>query len=425
MPLTLGTAGHIDHGKTALVRALTGVDTDRLPEERARGISIALGYARFELPSGRALSVVDVPGHERFVRTMVAGATGIDLFLLCVAADDGVMPQTLEHVRVLRALGVERGVIAVTKRDLGPPPPLEGLPDVERVEVSTRSGEGVDQLLAALDRACESLAARNIRRFATHAVLHVDRVFTVRGAGTVVTGTLWSGRVEQGQTVTILPSGRAARVRAVQVHDASVPFAEAGQRVAVNLAGVHRDEIARGDVVTTGGPEPRHRIDAGLDHDPPARVMVHHGTRETAARAVRKDGHWQLRCEQPLIVSPGDRLVVRSIAPPDTLGGGIIRPDPTPPPSMPDARPVAPTAASAGKVRIGREYWDKAYVDALSEHVVAMLPATLAEIRDALGLGRKATQALLERLDADGVTLRRGDVRVSRPRAARTRPGSS
>jgi selenocysteine-specific elongation factor len=256
-------------------------------------------------------------------------------------------------------------------------------------------------------------------------VLHVDRVLTIRGAGTVVTGTLWSGRVERGQTVTILPSGRTARVRGVQVHDSPVPYADAGQRVALNLAGLARDQVERGDVITTGGPEPRHRVDAELDHAPPGRVMVHHGTRETAARAVKRGDHWQLRCERPLIVSTGDRLVVRSIAPPDTLGGGVVL---APPPSVPAAEPSTPAAPQErdeGKVRVGRELWDAAYVAALQERVVAMLPATLSQVRDELGLGRKATQALLEHLDAERVTIRRGDVRVSRRRAARTRPESS
>jgi selenocysteine-specific elongation factor len=253
----------------------------------------------------------------------------------------------------------------------------------------------------------------------------VDRVFTVRGAGTVVTGTLWSGRVEQGQTVTILPSGREARVRGVQVHDSSVPAADAGQRVALNLAGLRRNDVARGDVVTTGGPEVRYRIDAMLDHEAPARVMVHHGTRETAARAVRRGDHWQLRCERPLIVSPGDRLVIRSIAPPDTLGGGVVRAAPGPPPSAPVVGAPKRVEAPAGKVRIGREYWPAERVAELRERVERILPATLAEVRDELQLGRKATQAFLEYLDRERVTLRRGDVRVSRRPAARTRPGSS
>src|ERR1700754_338762 len=237
MPLTLGTAGHIDHGKTALVRALTGVDTDRLPEEKARGISIALGYAPLQLGS-RTLSVVDVPGHERFVRTMVAGATGIDLSLMVVAADDGVMPQTREHAAVLTALGVEVGVVAVTKADLASPEraaaeAAELLPGAEIVPVSARTGSGLDAVRDALERAAARAAHRGGDRPLR---LHVDRVFSIRGAGTVVTGTLWSGTAARGDHVTILPEGREARVRAVEVHDHGVERAEAGQRVALNLA---------------------------------------------------------------------------------------------------------------------------------------------------------------------------------------------
>ena len=252
MPLTLGTAGHIDHGKTALVRALTGVDTDRLPEEKARGISIALGYAALDLPSGR-LSVVDVPGHERFVRTMVAGATGIDLYLMVVAADDGVMPQTREHAAVLAALGISTGVVAVTKADIADPSPVVPeaaalLPDAPVVPVSALTGAGLDQLRDALSHA----AARVVPRSPEGALrLHVDRAFTVRGAGTVVTGTLWSGEAARGDRVTILPAGREARVRTVEVHGEAVERAGAGQRVALNLAGVDRHEVARGDVIVS------------------------------------------------------------------------------------------------------------------------------------------------------------------------------
>jgi len=239
-PLTLGTAGHIDHGKTALIRALTGTETDRLPEERARGISIELGYAKLALPSGRSLSVIDSPGHERFVRTMVAGATGIDMFLMTVAADDGVMPQTREHAAVLHALGVGAGVIAVTKTDLADPElamleASELLPAAELVAVSARTGAGLDQLLTALDRTAAQLRSS---RDEGAARLHIDRVFTIRGAGTVVTGTLWSGSIGHGDELAILPGRRRARVRAVQVHDAPAQRAAAGQRVAVNLTGV-------------------------------------------------------------------------------------------------------------------------------------------------------------------------------------------
>jgi selenocysteine-specific elongation factor len=339
-PLVLGTAGHIDHGKTALVGALTGTDTDRLPEEQQRGISIALGYARLELPSGRALSVVDVPGHERFVRTMVAGATGIDLFLLAVAADDGVMPQTREHAAVLAALGVQSGVVAVTKADLRDPAAAtaeaaELLPGAEIVPVSVRAGTGLDALRTALDRAAAALPGRAAAP--GPARLHVDRVFTIRGAGTVVTGTLWAGSVGRGDELEILPAGRRARVRGVQVHDAPVDRAEAGQRVAVNVAGLPRDEVAAGDVLAAPGAglAASYRVDAALAWAAEApehgtRVHVHHGTREAPARLAGLGGrYWQLRLEQPLVAAAGDRLVVRQVAPPDTLGGGVVL-DPAP-----------------------------------------------------------------------------------------------
>jgi len=356
-PLTLGTAGHIDHGKTALIRALTGVDTDRLPEERARGISIELGYAALTLPGGRRLSVVDVPGHERFVRTMVAGATGIDLFLMVIAADDGVMPQTREHAAVLAALGVTTGVVAVTKADVADPLPALGeaaelLPGAEAVAVSARTGEGLDALAAALGRAAEDLPGR--AGAGRGLVLHVDRAFTIRGAGTVVTGTLWSGSAGRGDAVELLPAGRAARVRGVQVHDEVVDRAQAGQRVALNLAGVAVDEVARGDVVVAAAPQHptatpgresapptrpavAYRIDAALEWASPAarpaggaRVAVHHGTREVAARLAELGGRYaQLRLERPLVPLAGDRLVIRALAPPDTLGGGVVL-DPSP-----------------------------------------------------------------------------------------------
>ncbi|MBA3809117.1 MAG: selenocysteine-specific translation elongation factor [Solirubrobacterales bacterium] len=332
-PLTLGTAGHVDHGKTALVAALTGVDTDRLPEERARGMSIELGYAPLMLPSGRRLSVIDVPGHERFVRTMVAGAAGIDLFLMTIAADDGVMPQTREHAAVLAALGVRRGVVAVTKADLVDPAPAraeaaELLPGVEVMPCSARSGAGVAGVAAAVDRVADNLTSRaDIQR---PSVLHIDRAFTVHGVGTVITGTLWSGAVTRGDELVCLPLGLEVRVRGVQVHDVRVERARAGQRVALNLAGVSVHELSRGDAVVGRGAaiEPTLILDAALElagaHDR-QRVQIHHGTRHAPARLVALGGHyWQIRLERPLLAAASDRLVVRSVAPPDTLGGGTI-----------------------------------------------------------------------------------------------------
>jgi selenocysteine-specific elongation factor len=335
-PLTLGTAGHIDHGKTSLIRALTGVDTDRLPEERARGISIELGYASLVLPSGRSLSVIDVPGHERFVRTMVAGATGIDLYLMTIAADDGVMPQTREHAAVLTALEVGSGVVAITKSDLADPElaaaeASELLPGAAQiVPVSARTGDGLKELRAALERLVSTLTSRALEPGGVR--LHIDRSFTIHGAGTVVTGTLWSGSIARGDTLQLMPAGRSVRVRGVQVHDRPAEQAAAGQRVAVNLIGVAVGDIARGDVLGSSGSglRPTYLIDAELEFDDTRpehgdRVQIHHGTREVPARLTSLGGRfWQLRLEQPLVPSAGDRLVVRRIAPADTLGGGRV-----------------------------------------------------------------------------------------------------
>ena len=260
--LALGTAGHVDHGKTALVLALTGRDTDRLPAEKARGISIALGFAPLALPEGRTVSLIDVPGHERFVRHMVAGASGVDGFLLCVAADDGVMPQTREHLAVLGLLGVRDGVVAVTRADLADPAaaaaavrPLVA-PATEVIPVCAPTGAGIPELRAALGR----LATRLVPRRATGpARLFVDRVFAIAGAGTVVTGTHWGAPVAPGDRVTVLPSGAAGRVRSVQAHDRPADRADGG-RVALALAGVPRDAAPRGSCVcaptTTGGAPP-------------------------------------------------------------------------------------------------------------------------------------------------------------------------
>jgi selenocysteine-specific elongation factor len=510
-PLTLGTAGHIDHGKSALIRALTGIDTDRLPEEHARGISIELGYARLELPSGRSLSIVDAPGHERYVRTMVAGATGIDLYLMAIAADDGVMPQTREHAAVLRALDVRRGVVAVTKSDLADPElamleATELLPGAEVVAVSARSGRGLDELRAALDRVAATVAGR--ADGTGGARLHVDRVFTIRGAGTVVTGTLWAGQIARGDVLELLPSRRRARAREVQVHDRAVEQAAAGQRVAINLSGLAVADISRGEVVIAAGGQLRetYLIDAELEFESEsesqsesddrrgrprprsrepesgARVQVHHGTRESPARLAWLGGrYWQLRLEQPLVPAAGDRLVVRQIAPPDTLGGGVVldphprkhgpsravterlarlsrgesagaddRDAATPPAGSPRPAPlVEPTPLGVSALELERRLRDAGFEPPLDseldrddlaalraagravrvsqslhyhpealEQVKARVIAaagrhggsvTLAQLRDELGTSRKFAQALLEHMDAERVTIRRGD----------------
>jgi selenocysteine-specific elongation factor len=474
MPLTVGTAGHIDHGKTALVRAMTGIDTDRLPEEKARGITIALGFARLELPGGRVVSLVDVPGHERLIRTMVAGATGIDLFLLTVAADDGVMPQTLEHVRVLQALGVARGVVAITKSDLADPAPAAAaaralVPRADVVACSSRTGVGVTRVLAALGEVAAAVPPRAAS--ARPPVLHIDRAFTIRGAGTVVTGTLWSGVLTVGDRLTQLPRERTVRVRSLQVHEQAVQRARAGQRVAVNLAGVERSTVSRGDVLCGAAAELRatYRVEVSLalhaalrDRE---RVQVHHGTRDSPARAVHLQGDcWQLRLERPLLAADGDRVVLRRISPPDTLGGGAIltaapgrrrrpavgsgRPDAVAVEPAPSVAPVLDEAALALEARLrhaGHEPPSDAELGAdagtlralrQAGRAVRLGPAmhahpdaiarvcavvervtraegaiTLARLRDELGTSRKYAQALLEHLDAAHVTVRREDQR--------------
>jgi selenocysteine-specific elongation factor len=330
MPLTIGTAGHIDHGKTALVEALTGKNTDRLPEEHERGISIDLGYAPLELPDGTSLSVVDVPGHERFVRTMVAGASGIDLFLLVVDAGEGARPQTHEHLAILRLLGIEHGVIALTKLDAVDEDTLELarveakelVPGAPVVATSARTGAGLPELRAAL----AEIAGRVARHDAGGpARLHVDRSFTLRGIGTVATGTLWSGTIGAGDELHVEPRGRAVRVRSVQVHDRPVERAEAGQRVAVSLPGVERRELRRGDVlVTPGTVRPSFRLDVTLEPlgEIPPRVMLHHGTAEASARVAHAgDRFAQLRLSRPVVAARGDRVVLRAGT---TVGGGVV-----------------------------------------------------------------------------------------------------
>ncbi len=336
MALTVGTAGHIDHGKTTLVEALTGKNTDRLPQERERGISIDLGYAPLELPGGTRLSVVDVPGHERFVRTMVAGATGIDMFLLVIDAAEGARPQTHEHLAILRLLGIKPGVVALTKADTVDDETLE-LARAEAEELvtgapvvatSARTGVGLDELREAL-ASVASTVERRATRSATR--LYVDRAFSLRGIGTVVTGTLWSGSIGDNDSLRIEPLGRDVRVRSVQVHDRALERAGAGQRVAVSLPGVERSELRRGDALVEAGAYPvSYRLDVALElvEDLPPRVSVHHGTADIPARVARiGDRYAQLRLAEPVVAARGDRVVLRAAT---TVGGGVVL-DPAPP----------------------------------------------------------------------------------------------
>ncbi len=443
-PLTLGTAGHIDHGKTALIGVLTGKNTDRLPEERSRGISIELGYAPLQLPSGRQLSVVDVPGHERFVRTMVAGASGIDMFLLCVAADDGVMPQTREHFAVLRQLGVTRGVVAVTKADVVDPSlaaeeAAELVPGAPVVAVSAVRRAGIDELRAALDQVASELPGRMGGDGGTR--LHVDRSFTLRGIGTVVTGTLWSGSFGVGDAVRILPRGIEARVRSIQVHDEPVERVEAGQRVALNLAGVGWRDVARGDVVVPPRSEAAasYLVDAAVTLEPSARPLargtrlhVHHGTREAPTRVAPLEGgeippgrrsYAQLRLEAPLVAAAGDRLILRQVAPPDTIGGGeVIDPAPRKHGARPEVverlqaaergEPLDSAAPADDESRITAD--EPPPLDDAALQLAALLrsdgttPRTDADLAEASGLEPAVSQERLRRLEGAGQAVRVG-----------------
>ena len=351
-PLIVGTAGHIDHGKTALIRLLTGIETDRLKEEQERGISIELGFASLALPSGERLGVVDVPGHERFIHHMLAGVGGIDLILLVVAADEGVMPQTREHMDIIGLLGVERGIIALTKIDMVEPDFVDlveetvrdylvatSLKDAPIVRVSSVTGEGKDALLGALETVTAGVHVRDRGHLSR---LPIDRVFTMEGFGTVVTGTLWAGSLHEGETVRILPEGITTRIKSLEVHNRRVPEALAGQRVAVLLHAVEKASIARGDWVLAGVEgaattyvDARLRMlrSAGKPLENGARVRFHLGAAEVLGRVVLLEGEklkpgaetWaQLRLETPVVAERGDLFVLRTYSPMLTIAGGTV-----------------------------------------------------------------------------------------------------
>jgi selenocysteine-specific elongation factor len=350
--LIIGTAGHVDHGKTALIRALTGAETDRLKEEQERGMSIDLGFASFRLPGGRLAGVIDVPGHERFLKNMLAGAGGIDLVVLVIAADEGVMPQTREHLEILQILQTQKGVVAITKADLVDEEWLElvqeeiqaalrgtFLKNAPMIPVSSVTGQGIPELTATLERLAEEVETRPV---IGPWRLPVDRAFTVGGFGTVVTGTLMSGTVRVGDRAEILPAGLETRVRGIQTHGQSAPEAEAGTRVALNLAGVGLEGVERGDVASAPGAlRPTLSLDARLDVlascprevKNRTRVRVYLGSAELLARLALLDaetlapgssGRIQLRLEQPTVCAKSDRFVLRFYSPMHTIGGGAV-----------------------------------------------------------------------------------------------------
>lgn len=350
--IIIGTAGHVDHGKTTLIKALTGIDTDRLKEEQARGMTIDLGFASLVLPSGESVSIVDVPGHERFIKNMLAGAGGVDVALLVIAADESVMPQTTEHLEILQLLETKRGVVALTKADMVDDEWLQMaredakaalastfLADAPVIPVSAVTGMGLQELLSAIQEVCEDVVTKDS---SGPFRLPVDRVFTMTGFGTIVTGTLVAGTMKLGDSVEILPKGFHSRVRHLQVHGKKVESVPAGTRVAVNLVGLEVSDLTRGDVCATPGTlSASSQFDMKLDLLPNApkplknrtRVKLYTGTSELLGRITLLDkdellpgdsAYIQFKSEEPAVAARSDRFVIRSYSPVITIGGGVV-----------------------------------------------------------------------------------------------------
>jgi selenocysteine-specific elongation factor len=355
--IILGTAGHIDHGKTSLIKALTGIDTDRLKEEKERGITIELGFASLDLPSGQHLGLVDVPGHEKFVKNMVAGATGIDIVVMVIAADEGVMPQTREHMEICTLLGVAHGLIVMTKTDLVDEEWLElALEDIREfshgtflensaiIPVSSVTGQGIAELIGALDEIAGKIPLRPPSSLFR---LPIDRVFTMKGFGTVITGTLVSGKIEVGETIMIYPSGITSKVRGIQVHNQSANSAEAGMRTAINFQGLDKTAVQRGEILSTPGALMNsYMVDISFHYlasnQKPLKnrtlVRFHTGTSEVLGYLILLEqdemppgqtAAAQLRLNSPVAIVKDDRFVVRSYSPVRTIGGGHVL-NPTP-----------------------------------------------------------------------------------------------
>ncbi len=423
--LILGTAGHIDHGKTSLVRALTGIDTDRLKEEKERGITIELGFAHMELPGDIRFGIVDVPGHEKFVRTMVAGVGGMDLVMLVIAADEGVMPQTREHLEICQLLGVKKGLVALTKSDMVEAEWLDMVAEEVReyligsflegapiIPVSSKTGEGLEDLKAGL-----STLAAEVEEKSTGGPfrLPVDRVFTVAGFGTVVTGTLLSGEIRTGDEVELLPTGLATRVRSVQTHGRKADLGSAGQRVAVNLQGVEYTDIVRGDVVVPRGAfRPTRAVDARLSFLPSASrelkhrstLRLHSATYEVSAQVILLDRDAllpgdstlvQLRLKKPVLLLPGDLFIMRSYSPEITVGGGQVL-DPAPP----RRRRRSAQALELLQSLEGGEDGDK--IRLLTQESL-LTGITLDELVVRSGLSQKRTEAALTGLLTKGLVV--------------------
>ncbi|HTU45448.1 MAG TPA: selenocysteine-specific translation elongation factor [Bryobacteraceae bacterium] len=407
--VVIGTAGHIDHGKTALIRALTGIDTDRLAEEKRRGISIDLGFAHLSLPNGQSISFIDVPGHERFVKNMLAGAGGIQAVLLVVAADESVKPQTREHFEICRMLGIARGFIVLTKCDLASPEQITNaskdvralcagsfLDNAPVVPVSAVTGAGLETLKRELALLAAHIPTRNSDGLTR---LPIDRSFALKGFGTVVTGTLWSGTLRIGEMVRLHPSNREARVRGLQVHGKPVEHVAAGQRAAVNLTGVDHSEIVRGFVLGhDDGLQITKRMDAMVDWIDPVEIphvrrqfLLHIGTAEipvvlkVLSNIVETRTLTRLWASQPVLALPGDRFVLRRPSPAQTVAGGFII-DAFPPARLNRAKTL-PRLLSLDQADLGKRLGILVQESAAGRRVLELVHLTgepCAHIRSAL-----------------------------------------
>jgi selenocysteine-specific elongation factor len=418
----LGTAGHIDHGKTALVKALTGVDTDRLKEEKERGITIELGFTFLDLPSGIRMGIIDVPGHEKFVKHMVAGVWGIDLVALIIAADEGVMPQTREHLDICRLLRVKKGLVVLTKIDVVDSDLLElvreevteivkdtFLRDAPILAVSSTTGEGIPQLISTLDRLSKEVEERSSDGLLR---LPIDRVFVMKGFGTVVTGTMVSGTLSLGETVEILPTGIEGKIRNLHVYNRPVEKAVAGQRAAVNLQGVETSAVERGDVLVHSHTlTPTQLMDVYLDYLPSAQRPLKHRTKQrfhigtnltTASiflldreELVPGEGAFvQLRLEQPVVALPHDRFVIRGSGVIQTLGGGVVL----------DTHPVKHKRSSPSVIEELHVLNEGSNEQALSQHILrsGMGGISFEDLLNRVAMPPGEIQAILKKMVARG-----------------------
>ncbi|NLL20661.1 MAG: selenocysteine-specific translation elongation factor [Firmicutes bacterium] len=429
--MIIGTAGHVDHGKTELIRALTGVDTDRLKEEKERGISIDLGFAPFRLPGGRLAGVVDVPGHEKFIHNMLAGIGGIDLVIMVIDATEGVMPQTKEHLDILELLQIKKGLIVITKIDLVDREWLEMVAEDVRESlegtflsaspvhfVSSLTGEGIDQLREDLGRIAETVSDRD-----KDAPLRIplDRVFSVAGFGTVVTGTILSGTVKEGQMVEIVPPGKEFRIRGVQLHGENTGLAYAGQRVALNLVGLEKKEVLRGCVVATPGYFGTTRTldvklkllgSASRPLENTSPVHFYLGTARVVARLYLlgrdelvpgEEGYAQCRLDKPLVAQRGDRFIIRSYSPMVTIGGGIVL----------DERPQRHKRFKAAVLEKLQDLEKEDPLPFVLQKLRAARGGTLQELHQLTKMGTDRLKEILDRAVEEKKVARAGDLYVA------------